>query len=116
MNNKKLKKALKARLNTCNDIEKYVIGDILEQDNPIQYIKDVLSHGCISGMVSGLIYYNDTQKFYIDYIDDIEELKEEMEDNLGEPLKIGTPVYNWLAWFGYEETMRKIADRLNIEL
>lgn len=99
-----------------NDLELYVLEDLKDQDDPEGYLKDLLSHGCQSGMVSGLIYYTDTKAFYIKYIDEIEELKEEMEDSLGEPLKIGTPMYNWLAWFGYEETARKIADKLGLEI
>ena len=99
-----------------NDLEKAVIEDILDSEEPEIYLKDLLQHGCASGMVSGLIYYHDTKAFYMKYIEEIDELREEMEDSLGEPLKIGYPSYNWLAWFGYEEMARKVAEKLNIEI
>lgn len=85
-------------------------------DEPEQYIKDVLQSGCQSGTVGELIYYHDTKAFYIKYLEEIEEIKNEIEDAQGEPLEIGTPMYNWLAWLGYEETTRKIAEQIGLEL
>jgi hypothetical protein len=93
-----------------------VAQDMLDSEDGEMYLKDLLNHGCQSGMVSGLIYYTDTKAFYIEHIDEIDELREEMENETGEPLKIGMPSYNWLAWFGYEETARKIANELSIEV
>ena len=103
-------------LESENDLEKYVINDLLDEEDTEQYLKDVLTHGCQSGTVNSLIYYNQTKDFFIKYIEEIDELREEMEENTGQPLEIGTPLYNWLAWFGYEETARKVADKLQIEI
>ena len=112
-----MKKQLKELLeNSSNKLEKEVIEDILDCEYPEEYLKDLLNHGCVSGMVSSLIYYKDTKAFYIKYIDEIDELREECEEMIGEPLKMGYPLYNWLAWFGYEATARKIADKLDIEI
>lgn len=112
-----IKEKLEAiRNDSENELEIYVIDDILEADEPEVYLKDLLSHGCQSGMVSSLIYYVDTKAFYIKYIDEIDELREEMEDSTGESLKIGSPSYNWLAWFGYEEMARKVAEKLGMEI
>lgn len=116
----KLQKQLKAIIEeeTTETLKGDVARSILDagDDNEIKsYISDVLQHGCVSGTVSGLIYYTDTREFFVSHMDEIEDLKEEMEDSLGEPLNIGTPIYNWLAWFGYEETTRKIADELGLE-
>jgi hypothetical protein len=98
-----------------NKLELYVLQDLLDQNDPIQYAKDILSHGCSGGSCSGLIYYTDTKAFYIKFIDEIEELKNEMEESTGENLSIGSPMYNWLAWFGYEEMLRKVADNIGLE-
>jgi len=112
-----MKKQLKELLeNSSNKLEKEVIQDLLDDEEPKAYLKDLLNHGCVSGMVSNLIYYKDTEAFYIKFIDEIDELREEYEEMLGEPLKIGYPLYNWLAWFSYEETARRIAEKLNIEI
>lgn len=73
------------------------------------YIRGVLENGCVSGYVSSLCYYNDTKEFFTFHMEEIDELRGEHEESTGAPLKIGTPMYNWLAWFAYEETLRKIA-------
>lgn len=119
---KNYKKKLQAIIDEDKEsIRAYVAEDILDSldgynGDAAGYLKDVSYGGCQSGMVSGLVYYTDTKAFYIKYIDEIDELREEMEQSIGEPLKIGFPSYNWLAWFGYEETARKIADELGIEI
>lgn len=109
---KKLEAIVKDNPKTLLEV---VAQDALDAENAKSYLQDVLQHGCQSGMVSGLIYYKDTLAFYNEHVDDIEALREETEDSIGEPLAIGYPSYNWLAWFGYEETARKIADELGIE-
>ncbi len=110
----KLNKALK---DSDNELEKYVINDVLEagSDEEIEcYIKDVLRGGCQSGTVSGLIYHYDTKAFYIKYIDEIDELYQTTCEETGETLAIGTPMYNWLAWFGFEQTLFNLANSLEI--
>ncbi len=44
-----------------NKIEKLLFDNEKESEN---FITEVAEHGCISGIVSELIYYNDTSKFY----------------------------------------------------
>lgn len=113
MTNKTLIKKLKAiEKEIDNDLEKYVIDDILSKDNPEEYIKGVLNHGCVSGMVSSLIYYTSTKAFYIKFMEEIEELYQDTTEEIGEPLVISYPMYNWFAWFGYEQTLYKLADKL----
>lgn len=101
---------------STNKLEKYVISDIYNSDEPEGYLKDILNHGCQSGVVSQLIYYKDTKDFFVKFIDEIDEIKDELEESFGQPLEIKQPLYNWLAWLGYEETARKIADKLGLEL
>lgn len=128
-------KGLQNKLNTIkesgNELTKYVIDDILAQGKDYQdgYIKDVLEHGCSSGAVGGLIYYNDTTAFYDKYNEEIYNLLEELRQSLGNPNILSviadfngaqdvgsdTQYKNLLAWFGYEESMRHIAEELNIE-
>ncbi len=85
--------------------------------------RDVLEHGCQSGVVSELIYYSDTVKFYIRYREEINELLKDLMDGTGiysmkdlfgknwddeDPLIIEDYNRNLLAWFGFEETLRNI--------
>ena len=113
------------------ELMKAVVDDILNQDKDYQqdYINDVLKHGCQSGAVSSLIYYNDTADFYNKYSDDIYNLLyadmqdfgyqsiPEMIASLNGAKDVGSDEQykNLLAWYGYERTMRDIHDTLNME-
>lgn len=86
-------------------------------DNPAQMFADLMQCGCQSGLIGSLIYYRDTHSFFDCYYDEIEELREEYEDSLGEPLRINGDLKNWLAWFAFEETAFRMAnDELGLEL
>ena len=74
----------------------------------ISFFKDLLNHGCITGMVPSLIYYSDTEKFFDKYYEEIIWLKTEYEENTGQPMQIPHQVKNYLAWFAFEETARKL--------
>jgi hypothetical protein len=52
-----------------------------------QILEDLQYGGCISGMVSGLIYYYDTCRFYNKHRQSIFALVEEFCDSCGESLK-----------------------------
>ena len=114
----KLKKLQKE---TDSELEKYVIEEWLDNiDDKTNagvkiWINDLMTSGCQSGMVCGLIYYTDTHAFFDKYYDEIDELREELEDNMG-PLQIKGDMKNFYAWLAFEETARKIADKLGIEI
>lgn len=84
------------------------------------FIGDVLQNGCVSGIVSELIYYKDTNDFYDKYEQEIEDLITEQMDEQGiekRSLFIGslngdsenmTQEKNLLCWFAVEEVMREI--------
>ena len=90
--------------------------------NSRDYLKDVCNHGCISGMVGGLIYYQDTTKFFENHKNEINDLLTEIIKETGldifelfgnkidveDPLFLETQNQNLLAWFGYEEVARKL--------
>jgi hypothetical protein len=96
-----------------NKLVEYVIDDILNQDEPLTYIKDVMYGGCVSGTVTSLIYYCDTDKFFIDYHDEIFDLVNNYKSEIGE-LPLGNTDFNSnnLAWFGYEWTLNSINNYL----
>lgn len=80
------------------------------------FFKDLFYSGCVSGMISPLIYYKDTHAFYDRHYNEIEELREELESSFGEALQIKSDLKNYFAWLAFEETARKIAEDLNIEI
>ena len=86
--------------------------------------KDLEYGGCSSGMVSDLIYYNDTKRFYARHRADISTLLFEQLDSTGfdgpgalfgdkwdkeDPLALEQSNQNLLAWFGFEESARNVA-------
>jgi hypothetical protein len=69
------------------------------------YLEDLQKGGCQSGFVGEFISHNQCKEFYIKHIDDLEELREEFEDSLGEPIKNKQklPHYTFMCWLCFEE-------------
>ena len=91
-----------------------------------------LSHGCSSGIVSHLVYYVDTNKFFLKYRDEISTLLASalgdtgcdlpglFGDNWDECDQLANEPYginrNTLAWFAFEESANRVADMGGIQL
>ena len=101
-----------------NTIEKYVAQEALNHgDNPENFFQDILTYGCVSGMVSGLVYYTDTHKFFDTYYEEIEELRNEYENSTGSPVDIqDRDLKNTLAWFAFEQVAYSLANKLELEV
>ncbi len=128
------KEQLKGLKKDGNKLEKKVINVLLDQGTAGEiesYINDLMQHGCISGMVGELIYYNDTVKFYKKYQKEIKAILQEslQETGFTSPKELFGDKWeeedifaeedlnqNLLAWFGFEETVRKIAYQLEMEV
>jgi len=78
-------------------------------DDPRQMFTDLACHGCQSGMISSLIYYADTHRFFDAFYDEIEGMRDAIEEEMGEPLIIRGDLKNSLAWFAFEETAIRMA-------
>ena len=103
----------------CN----YVIGRWSDYNDKKYIFTDVLHNGCRSGVVSELIYYYDTVRFYKQYRQEINEMLYNIMNETGlyapselfgdkwdkeDPLAQDDFNQNLLAWFGFEETLRNI--------
>lgn len=103
----------------CN----YVIGRWGDYNDKKYIFTDVLHNGCCSGVVSELIYYYDTARFYKQYRQEINEMLYNIMNETGlyapselfgdkwdkeDPLAQDDFNQNLLAWFGFEETLRNI--------
>ena len=110
----------------------YVLDYVLKQwddyDDKTDIFMDVLEHGCQSGIVSSLIYYDDTTKFYDNHKAEINALWYEVMTETGiynplelfgdkwdreDPLALDVINKNLLAWFAFEETLRQIASNFD---
>lgn len=96
------------------DYEKYefteefiedMAGHIINYDSPLGFFQDLQHGGCSSGMIGMVIYNNDCLQLYGKYANDMEEFREELEEELGEPIHGNRSVrhYVWICWFTYEE-------------
>ena len=122
--------AAMARVAEPGSITKEVLIDIYDKfrdgghEAAEGYIKNVLQYGCQAGTVSGLIYYNDTTAFFEKHRAEIIGLLKELMSDTGakSPAELFGDKWddddyfcddvqnqNLLAWFGYEETLRKVA-------
>jgi len=119
-----------------SDLRDRVLDDLIEyaQDEGEEqlqgYIEDILQHGLQSGIVGSMIYYSDTLAFYIAHKNEINDLLTDLIDGTGlpihelfgdkfdqnDPLALDPVNQNLLAWFGYEETARHVADELGLEV
>ena len=104
----------------------YIIDEWSSYDNKVNIFTDVLYHGCQSGTVGFLIYYNQTTAYYNEHKEEINTLLYELMEGTGlysptdlfgnkwdkeDPLAIEDYNQNLLAWFGFEETMRIIGQK-----
>lgn len=98
-------------------MRRFVLDDILNEEEPLAYIQDVLSHGCQSGIVSGLIYYKDTHNFFDKYYGEIQDCIIDLQEMIGEPIDLlkSGDIKNHCAWLAYEETVRTIAGEIEME-
>jgi hypothetical protein len=75
------------------------------QENLKGFLEDLRYGGCMSGIIGEFIYHSDCKDFYIKHIDDLEEFKNELEDNLGEKIenRNDLPRYSFIVWLCFEE-------------
>lgn len=85
-------------------------------DRPTWFIDYLSREGCVSGMVNELIWHKDTHAFFDRHYDEIECLREELQDNFGAPMKVNGDLKNFFAWLAFEETAFTIARDFGLEL
>lgn len=64
-------------------LDYYIDRKYSNPDELIRDMEDLQRYGCVSGMITDLIYYDDTNKFYDNYKDDINELLSNLLDGSG---------------------------------
>lgn len=96
-------------------IRAFVAKEAMREDNEyIKYFfKDLASYGCVCWMVSSLIRYTDTHKFFDEHYEEIQDVLEEQEDYWLDFKWNGSDLKNQLAWLSFEHVAWNIA---NIDL
>ena len=68
------------------------------------FLRD-MQYGCQSGMIGEFVYNYDCKKFYIRHIDDLEQYKLDMENNMGCAIQNTKQLfhYTFMCWLCFEE-------------
>ena len=113
MLNKRIKEVLNV-MKGDNKFENFVIEDIIDNvdnyENGLDYLEDVIDHGCISGVVGSLITYNQTEFVFRNNFEDILEIYDEVKENVDIDVN-----YNNLVWLAYEIIIDRILYSEEIE-
>ena len=116
-----------------NHVLDYYIDESVDYDSADDLLKsmeDLQQYGCVSGMIGELIYYDDTEKFFDKYKEEINDLLSNVIDGTGcsmeelfgdkfdkeDPLIIDYSNKNLLAWFGFEETVNNLYENIREKL
>ena len=58
-------------------------SEIENYDNKEDFNEDLAKHGCISGMVGGLVYFNQTSELFDNFEDECNDWLEELTEETG---------------------------------
>ena len=107
----------------------YYINESSEYDLPEDFLKDMerlYQIGCVSGSVPSLIYYEDTDQFYNQFQDEINDLVNQFQLSpaqlLGDKFDDTDPDIlesenkQQLSWFAFETMALRIYNELNKKL
>jgi hypothetical protein len=125
---------VKAETKVESHVRAWINGRSSDYDDGAEgVLKDLFNGGCSSGMVSHLVYTVDCVKFFSRFRRDISAILADTLDDVGgtvdslfsnpncmawdknDPLAQEYNNRNILAWFGFEEAARAIANRQGIE-
>ena len=88
--------------------------DELTDDEILTTFNDILTYGCVSGAVSALITYSDTEKFFDNHTNEIFELIEDMRQEGIINMNNFELSKNNLAWFAFETIAQEIYQEIEI--
>ena len=86
--------------------------DGLENEEILSTVEEIVTYGCQSGIVSALITYSDTEKFFNNHANEIFELIEDMRQEGIINMNNFELSKNNLAWFAFETIAQEIYQEL----
>ena len=88
--------------------------DELTDDEILTTFNDILTYGCVSGAVSALITYSDTELFFDKHANEIFELVEDAKQEGIIDMNNFELSKNNLAWFAFETIAQEIYQEMEI--
>ena len=111
--NKKLQELLEENQ---GNITEAVINEAMDYHNPKDFFEDLLQYGCVSWMVSSMIRYTDTHKFFDEHYYEIQEIRDELEDQWIEvKIPTNTDLKNFLSWLSFEQKAYELYNNLGMD-
>ena len=88
-----------------------ILNHIDDYENQITFFEEVLQYGCSSGIVSELIYFNETKCFFIKHMEEIFEIYNNIKENLSINFEVNA---NNLSWLAFEYIVNEIYNEVTI--
>ena len=96
--------------NTLKDnVIDIILNHIDDYENPITFLEEVLQYGCSSGMIGELTYFNQTQNFFIEHMEEIFDIYNEVKENLSINFEVNA---NNLSWLAFEYVVNEIYNEI----
>jgi hypothetical protein len=114
---------LKCTSELDKEIKEIVLNNIQDYEEPMNFFNDLASHGCVSGMISELVWFSDTVSFCKRHKEETNERISELIDCYGvmslaellgdrfdktDFLCLGDSNQNLITWFIFEEACDSI--------
>jgi len=107
---KAFKKSAYRNFQVSNEFNQIILSHITSYDGTKKqqlksFLEDLSRGGCVSGMVGEFIYHTDCKTFYISHLDDLEDIRKQLEDSFGEPIenRYESPHYTFVCWLCFEQ-------------
>ena len=81
-----------------NNVIDIILDNIEFYENEKGFLEDVMNYGCASGIVSELVYFNDTKCFFIKHMEEIFDIYNELKDDLNLNFEVNANNLSWLAF------------------
>ena len=93
-----------------HDVVEIILSEVegIEDDEILSTVEEMVTYGCQSGIVSALITYSDTEKFFDNHANEIFELIEDMRQEGIINMNNFELSKNNLAWFAFETIAQEI--------
>ena len=88
--------------------------DGLNDNEILTSVEEIVAQGCQSGIVSALITYSDTEKFFDNHANEIFELIEDMRQEGIMDMNNFELSKNNLAWFAFETIAQEIYQEMEV--
>ena len=97
-----------------HEVVEIILSEVegIEDDEILSTVEEMVTYGCQSGIVSALITYSDTEKFFDNHANEIFELIEDMRQEGIINMNNFELSKNNLAWFAFETIAQEIYQEL----